>query len=135
MPLGQGKGMGEHLSILLQAKTEKLPQLMERAARRKPLEVLSPDGEEAYRSRRRLLQQVWHGQPERQQVLLWLREFSSVTGVRVLQPGQPALREVLRLLRTKTQSNRIEALEHLTQFSVRWVAHARSEGAAPGIGI
>jgi hypothetical protein len=94
-----------------------------------------PDGKETYRSQRRLLQQVWHGQPKRQQVLLWLREFTTVIDVRVLQPSQPALCEVLRLVRTKTQSDRIEALEApFVPFTVfRWVARARFEGAALGI--
>jgi hypothetical protein len=52
-----------------------------------------------------------HGQPEHQQVLLRLWQLAIVWNMFVLQPSQPPLREVLRLVRTQARGERVESTE------------------------
>ena len=52
-----------------------------------------------------------HGQPEHQQVLLRLWQLAIVCNVFVLQPSQPPLREVLRLVRAQARGERVESTE------------------------
>jgi len=49
-----------------------------------------------------------YGQPEHQQVLLRLWQLAIVCNMFVLQPSQPPLREVLRLVRTQARGERVE---------------------------
>jgi len=51
---------------------------------------------------------VRHGKPEHEQVLLWLWELVVDRSMLVLQPSQPALCKVLRLMWTQAQDQRVE---------------------------
>jgi hypothetical protein len=61
---------------------------------------------------------VRHGQPEFEQVLLWLRKLTIVRNMFLLQPSQSALRGVLQLVRTQAQDQVVERNLDLRQFTL-----------------